>query len=73
MDTEVQDLVQKAEERIGEIVDALGSTDNPTVQKYQGFVALAKGQESEAVRLLYKAYEAGIALDQPGERSNVDS
>ncbi|MHC5000536.1 MAG: tetratricopeptide repeat protein [Planctomycetota bacterium] len=73
MDAEVQDLVQKAEERIAEMVDALGSTDNPMVQKYQGFIALAKGQESEAIRLLYKAYEAGKALDQPGERSNVDS
>jgi Tfp pilus assembly protein PilF len=72
-DADVQDYIQKAEERIGEIVDVLGSTDNPTVQKYQGLVALAKGQQSEGVQLLYKAYEAAKALDKPGERSNVDS
>ena len=39
-DADVQDYIQKAEERIGEIVDVLGSTDNPTVQKYQGLAAL---------------------------------
>lgn len=72
-DTEAQNYIQKAEERIKEIVDVLGTTDNPTVQKYHGLVALAKGQQSEAVQLLYKAYEAAKALDKPGERSNVDS
>ena len=76
-ETEVLDYTQKAEERIGEIVNTMGSTDNPRVQKYHGFVALAKGQQNEAVQLLYKTYEAEKALDTTDDVlrnvSNVDA
>ncbi|RKY13975.1 MAG: hypothetical protein DRP52_01325 [Planctomycetota bacterium] len=70
---ETENYTQKAEARITEIVSTMGSTDNPMIQKYQGLVALAKGEPVEATRLLYKAYEANKALDKPGEPSNVDS
>ena len=58
-EAECHESIQKAQERVEEIISTLGSTDNPMAQKYQGLVALAKGQQSEAVQLLYKAYEAG--------------
>ncbi|MHC4882121.1 MAG: tetratricopeptide repeat protein [Planctomycetota bacterium] len=71
-EVEAQDYLQKAEPRVKEILDRLGATDNPTAQKYQGMIALVRGEKDEAVRLLYKAYEQSKALDTPGEASNVD-
>ena len=71
--TEAENYIQKAENRIEEIIATLGVTDNPVVQKYQGLAALAKGEQGNAVRLLYRSYEQNKALDKPGEPSNVDS
>ena len=74
-EAECHEFVRKAQERVEEIIGTLGSTDNSMAQKYQGLIALAEGQQGKAVQLLYKAYEAGRALDmdKPGERSSVDS
>jgi tetratricopeptide (TPR) repeat protein len=71
--TEADEYTQKAEERIAEIVSTLGSSDNPTAQKYEGLVALAKGQHDRAAQILYKTYEQNKALDKAGEASRVDS
>jgi tetratricopeptide (TPR) repeat protein len=72
-DVQLKDAIQKAEERLKELYSALGTTDNPTGLKFEGMLALAKGQQDKAVRLLYDAYEKNKALDVPGEASNVDS
>ena len=67
------DYIAKAQTRVDEIVNVLGTTENPMAQKYLGLIALAKGQRENGIRLLYETYIQSKALDQPGERSNVDA
>ena len=67
-----QEWIRKAQERIDEITSYLGTTENPTVQKFQGMLALANGQEDKAVRLMYQAYQQSKALDKAQERSQID-
>lgn len=64
--------MQKAQVLIDEIVSFIGTTENPTVEKFHGMLALAKGQEDKAIRLMYKAYEQSKALDQAGSPSQID-
>ncbi|MBL7214771.1 MAG: tetratricopeptide repeat protein [Phycisphaerae bacterium] len=63
---------QKAEPRIEEIKNIFGTTENPLVQKFEGMLALAKGEQDKAIRLMYKAYEQSKALDKEGQLSDVD-
>lgn len=69
---EKEQYIQKAKPRIDEIINTLGTTDNPAAQKYQGLLALVEGQRDQGIRLLYRAYEQRRALDSPGQLSNVD-
>ena len=70
---EAEEYTQKAQARVDEITNAMGTTENPTAQKYLGLIALAQGQRDKGIRLLYETYEQSKALDQPGEASNVDA
>jgi tetratricopeptide (TPR) repeat protein len=67
-----QTWVAKAEPRIAEINSFVGSLENPVAEKYQGLLAIAKGERQKGIRLLYKTYESVKALDKPGESSKVD-
>ena len=72
-DAERDNYTQRAETRIKEILDTLGTAENPIAQKYKGMLALVKGEREEAIPLLYKAYQQNKALDVAGEASKVDS
>lgn len=63
--------VTNAEQRITEINSFAGST-SPVAEKYEGLLAVARGELQKGIRLLYKNYERVKALDKPGELSNVD-
>jgi len=63
--------VAGAESRIAEINSFAGSTSS-VAEKYEGLLALVKGERAKGIRLLYKMYERVKALDKPGEPSNVD-
>ncbi len=67
-----QGWIQKAQERVDEVTSYFGAAENPTVQKFQGMLALAKGQDDKAVRLMYQSYEQSKALDKQMERSQID-
>ena len=67
-----QEWIRKAQGRIDEITSYVGTTENLTVQKFQGMLALANGQEDTAIRLMYLAYEQSKALDKAQERSQID-
>ena len=56
--------IQKTEPRVKEISDYIGSAENAVVQKFEGMLALAKGEHNKAVRLMYNAYEQSKALDK---------
>lgn len=71
-ETAEKEWTDKARPRIREISDYLKAADNPTVQKFQGMLALAEGDTDKAVRQMYKAYEQLKALDEEGQYSNVD-
>lgn len=61
--------IKSASDKIAQI---LGTQENPMVQKWQGLITLAEGQEDKAIRQLYKAYEQAKALDLPNEVSQID-
>ena len=71
-DGAAKEWIQKADLRIQEISNYIGTTENPIVQKFQGMLALAKGEQDKAVRLMYSAYEQSKALDKEGQRSGID-
>ncbi|MCI0499023.1 MAG: hypothetical protein L0Y36_05010, partial [Planctomycetales bacterium] len=70
--SEAEEWTGKAEPRIAVISGILSAADNPTLQKYQGLLAVAKDQKEKGQKLLYNAYEQNRALDKPQEFSNTD-
>ncbi|HPQ51071.1 MAG TPA: tetratricopeptide repeat protein, partial [Alphaproteobacteria bacterium] len=64
--------IGKAEPRIQEIRRYIGSDENSIVQKFDGMLDFAKGENEKAIRLMYKAYEQSKALDKEKQRSSID-
>jgi tetratricopeptide (TPR) repeat protein len=52
-----QEWLGKAEDIVHEIEQIFGSGEDPRVVKWQGMLALAKGNRTEAVRKLYAVYQ----------------
>ncbi len=63
---------QKAKPHIDSLKNEIGTAENPMVQKFEGMLALAEGRQTQAIRLMYKAYEQAKALDQQGQPSDID-
>lgn len=59
------DLIAKAEEQLHEIEQVFGNQEEPRVVKWQGVIALAKGNRDEAIRKMYSAYEQYKASQRP--------
>lgn len=71
-DQTAQKWIKKAEANIETIKNFFGTTENATVQKFDGMLALAKGDQTNAIRLMDKAYEQSKALDKEGQPSDID-
>lgn len=54
----------EAENAVNQIRQILGTTENIYVAKWSGMLALAKGDRTKAVQLMYKAYTQMNAVDQ---------
>jgi tetratricopeptide (TPR) repeat protein len=52
-----QEWLDKTEDVVHEIEQIVGSGEDPTVMKWQGMLALAKGDKTEAVQKLYAVYQ----------------
>ena len=63
---------RKAEPLVEQIGQYFGSSEHMAVQQWEGFMALAKGEQDRAARLLYRAYEQASALDVPEQPSSID-
>ncbi len=61
------ELLTKVERATHEIEQIQGSAENPQVVKWQGMLELARGDEDNAVRSLYGAYEQIEAANPSGE------
>lgn len=64
--------IAKAEPLVEQIGQYFGSSEHMTVQQWEGILALAKGEQDRAARLLYRAYEQAQALDVPEQASSID-
>ena len=62
----------KAEPLVAQIKEYFGSSENITVQQWEGMLAVAKGKRDIGVRMLYRAYEQAKALDVPEQPSAID-
>jgi tetratricopeptide (TPR) repeat protein len=70
---EFKSQMERVRTAVDRMTQLLGSAENPAIQKWQGLIALAEGQQDKAIRQLYKAYEQSKALDAPNEPSQIDS
>jgi tetratricopeptide (TPR) repeat protein len=68
----VQNWRQKAQPHAEAVKTFIGTTENAIVQKFDGMLALADGDQNKAIRLMYKAYEQSKALDKEGQPSDID-
>jgi len=59
-----QQWIVKAEETIDQIKQIIGTEENVHIIKWDGMLALAKGDTANAVRQMYNAYEQLKATDQ---------
>lgn len=57
--------VEIAEETIHEIEQLYGTADNVYVTKWRGLLEHLKGNDQEAVRMLYSVYEDLVTIDKP--------
>lgn len=69
---EAQRWIAKAEPLVEQIGQYFGSSEHMAVQQWEGILALAKGEQDRAARLLYRAYEQAKALDVPEQPSSID-
>ncbi len=70
---EFQPQMERVKAAVNRMTQLVGTAENPTIQKWQGLLALAEGQQEKAIRQLYKVYEQLKAFDSPNELSQIDS